>query len=69
MKTLASSASSQGLEKLINEYFYSIDYVLKDDGRIWNRRLNVELFGFGWSKKGKRYYFKQDQTTTREQTT
>jgi hypothetical protein len=59
VKILASSATIESLEKVVNEYFYSIDYQLKESGAIYNRRLNCHLEGFTWSKKGKRFYFKQ----------
>lgn len=30
-KILASAPTKEGLEKLINEYFYSTNYIIKDD--------------------------------------
>ena len=30
-KLLASAPTKEGLEKLINEYFYSTNYIIKDD--------------------------------------
>lgn len=55
-RTLASSTTLEGLEKLINEYFYSIGYRCKEDGSIY-RLPDIQLIGFKWTKKNKRFQF------------
>ena len=52
---IASSGTKKGLEKLINEYFFSKDYIITDDNRVFNTTLNKYNDNVKIIIKGKRY--------------
>ena len=39
-KLIASSGTEEGLMKLINQYYYSQHYIIKD-GKAFNTKLNI----------------------------
>lgn len=45
MKTVMrfSTGSKADLEKMINDYFYSENYVITDDNRVYNSKLDKYL--------------------------
>lgn len=39
----ASSATKEGLEKLINEFYYSKNYIITEDMRIYNTKTGKTI--------------------------
>lgn len=37
-KLIASSATKDGLQKLINEFYYSESYIITDDLKVYNKK-------------------------------
>lgn len=55
---LASAETVEGIEKLINGYFYSTTWRVNPETlEIWNEKLEKALDGFRIVKKGRRYRF------------
>ena len=55
---LASAGTVEGIEKLINRYFYSTTWRVNPETlEIWNEKLEKALDGFRVVKKGRRYRF------------
>ena len=52
---IASSKTKKGLEKLINEYFFSNNYIITDDNRVFNTKLNKYNDNVKIIIDGKRY--------------
>lgn len=52
-KLRASSTTLKGIEKILNQYFYSTSYQVFPDGLITNSRGQVD--GFFIKKEGSRY--------------
>ena len=42
---ICSAESREDLQKMINEYFYSSNYVITDDGKIYNTKKETFLDG------------------------
>ena len=61
MKTscICSTATKADLEKMINEYFYSENYVTTDDNRVYNNKLNKHLDGYIIQEKKSRWSFRK----------
>ena len=61
MKTscICSTATKADLEKMINEYFYSENYVITDDNRVYNNKLNKHLDGYIIQEKKSRWSFRK----------
>ena len=55
---IASSPSKDRLQKMINEYFYSTAWVIMDDLRLFNSKLNKFCENFFVENKRGRWYFK-----------
>ena len=55
---LASAGTVEGVEKLINGYFYSTAWRVNPETlEVWNEKLGKTLDGFRVVKKGRRYRF------------
>jgi hypothetical protein len=61
MKTVIrfSTGSKSDLEKMINEYFYSENYVITDDNRVYNSKLDKYLDDYIIQKKKSRWSFRK----------
>ena len=61
MKTIMrfSTGSKDDLEKMINEYFYSENYVITDDNRVYNSKLDKYLDDYIIQKKKSRWSFRK----------
>lgn len=61
MKTIMrfSTGSKTDLEKMINEYFYSENYVITDDNRVYNSKLDKYLDDYIIQKKKSRWSFRK----------
>ena len=46
MKLIATSSDKENLKKLINRYFYSNDYTITDDNRLYNTKSDGYLDDF-----------------------
>ena len=57
---LASAGNKAGIEKMINEYFYSTSYVVTDDSRIHNPKAGKFLDSFKVSVKKSRWIFENN---------
>jgi hypothetical protein len=54
-KLICSSPTKQGLEKMINEFYYSVNYIIKDN-RAFNTKLN-RFAGIIKEKKNRFYFY------------
>jgi hypothetical protein len=43
---IASAENKENLEKLINQYYYSNNYVITDNNEIFNNKKQLVLSGF-----------------------
>ena len=61
MKTICvlGANSKEGLENMINEYFYSENYVITDDNRIYNRKTMKYLDGYIVQERKLRWSFRR----------
>ena len=61
MKTVMrfSTGSKADLEKMINEYFYSENYVITDDNRVYNSKLGKYLDDYIIQEKKPRWSFRK----------
>lgn len=61
MKTVIrfSAGSKADLEKIINEYFCSENYVITDDNRVYNSKLEKYLDDYIIQKKKSRWSFRK----------
>ena len=57
---LCSCNSKEKLLELVNEYFYSNNNILLDDGSVFNKTKNTKLIHFRWEHKKGRYRFLND---------
>ena len=55
---IASSSSKERLQKMINEYFYSTEWVILEDMRLFNSKLNKFCENFFVESKRGRWFFK-----------
>ena len=62
-KIIASSGNIKGIEKLINEWFFSEHYKVNDDGEIINTIKKQTPDGYRIIKKRKRFYFVKEVMT------
>jgi hypothetical protein len=56
---IATAGSKESLQKIINEYFYSHNYIITDDLKIFNTLKNSFLDGFEVIIKNNRWIFKE----------
>lgn len=54
---IASAGSKECLEKLINEYYMSENYLVTDDNKVYNKKLNKVLEGVQVIYQRKRWRF------------
>lgn len=54
---LASSPSKTGIEAMINKYFYSVNYSVIDDLKVYNSKLDKFFDAFSVTVKRGRYIF------------
>lgn len=55
---LASAGTVEGIEELINKYFYSTAWRVNPQTlQVWNEERGKALYGFRVVKKGRRYRF------------
>lgn len=61
MKTIMrfTAGSKADLEKMINEYFYSENYVITDDNRVYNSKLDKYLVDYIIQEKKSRWSFRK----------
>ena len=55
---IASSPSKDRLQKMINEYFYSTEWVILEDLRLFNSKLNKFCENYFVENRRGRFYFK-----------
>ena len=61
-KILSTSATKEGLEKLINGYFYSKNYYIDDDMTLKNRTPGfVMKYKYKITNKNGRWKFEEDE--------
>lgn len=58
-KTVMSAASKEDLTKMINQYYYSTNYVITDDNRIYNTVKESYLDGMKVEFKRNRWSVKR----------
>ena len=58
---IATAGSKESLQKIINEYFYSHNYIITDDLKIFNTSKNSFLDGFEVIIKNSRWIFKESK--------
>jgi hypothetical protein len=58
-KLLSTSDTKEGLEKTINAYFYSKNYVICDDKQIYNNLKKAYLEGYVVIIKNNRWRFER----------
>lgn len=58
-KLLSTSDTKEGLEKTINGYFYSENYVICEDNRIYNNIKKSYLEGYVVLTKNNRWRFER----------
>lgn len=44
-KLVCSAGSKEDLQKMINEYYYSENYIITDEGKIYNTKTDKTLDG------------------------
>lgn len=62
MKTTLICSTPNGksdLEKMINEYFYSENYIITEDNKIYNKKLDKYLTGHIVQEKKGRWQFRR----------
>ena len=58
-KCVLSTTSKEDLEKMINEYFYSENYIITEDNRVYNRKTEKYLDDFIIPEKKSRWSFRR----------
>lgn len=58
-KSICSATSKEDLEKMINEYYYSENYVITEDCRVYNRKTEKYLDNFIVQEKKLRWSFRR----------
>lgn len=56
-KLLASAASLEDLAKIINDYFYSKNYIIQPGGSIYNTKTKKTLTNYRVRKASDRFRF------------
>lgn len=56
---ICSAGTKEDLEQMINEYFYSCNYQINDDGTIYNKLKNSILDGYKVIEKRGRWRFER----------
>lgn len=54
---IGSAGSKEDLERMINDHFYSNNYKITDDGKIYNKSRDIVLDGFKVVQKRGRWRF------------
>lgn len=57
-KIIASAPTKEDLEKMINEFYVSDNYIITDENKVYNKKLNKTLDSVCVEFRRKRYYFK-----------
>lgn len=58
MSTLiASAGNKKSLQKLINEFYFSDNWIIDEENKIFNTKLNKFASGVKVENKGKRWRF------------
>ena len=58
MKTLLASAGSKNkLQKMINDFYYSENWIIDEENNLFNTKLNKFANGVKVENKGKRWRF------------
>lgn len=58
-KCVLSTNSKEDLEKMINQYFYSENYIITEDNRVYNRKTEKYLDNFIIQEKKSRWSFRR----------
>lgn len=58
-KCVLSTNNKEDLEKMINQYFYSENYIITDDNRVYNRKTEKYLDDFIIQEKKSRWSFRR----------
>lgn len=58
-KTVMSAGSKEDLTTMINQYYYSTNYIITDDNRIYNKVKNSYLDGMTVEFKRNRWSVKR----------
>lgn len=58
-KCVFSTGSKEDLERMINQYFYSENYIITEDNRVYNRKTEKYLDGFIIQEKKSRWSFRR----------
>lgn len=58
-KCVLSTNNKEDLEKMINQYFYSENYIITEDNRVYNRKTEKYLDDFIIQEKKSRWSFRR----------
>lgn len=58
-KCVLSTNNKEDLEKMINQYFYSENYIITEDNRVYNRKTEKYLDSFIIQEKKSRWSFRR----------
>ena len=58
-KCVLATNSKEDLQKMINEYFYSENYIITEDNRVYNRKTEKYLDDFIIQEKKSRWSFRR----------
>lgn len=56
-KVLLSCGTKEDLQKMINEYYYSTNYIITDDNRAYNTKLDKYLDNIIEFKRNRWYFY------------
>ena len=54
---IASAPTKEKLEKMINEFYASENYIITEENEVYNKKLNKTLDSVKVTYKRKRFYF------------
>lgn len=58
-KCVLATNSKEDLQKMINQYFYSENYIITEDNRVYNRKTEKYLDDFIIQEKKSRWSFRR----------
>lgn len=58
-KCILATNNKEDLQKMINQYFYSENYIITEDNRVYNRKTEKYLDDFIIQEKKSRWSFRR----------